>query len=308
MGSQLSRRHHYNPKMLLKNFCDDDGRLWMGERTGGRIFSSTPQDAFVKRDLNRSYDFPPAPISGKEEEFLNSIKASDKYEQMLSRLEGEAAPVVQKVIEQARHKQFPQLSPEDSNTLKRFILATERRTPESQKRIAAGKSFEDAFWEAVVASAENGPAPGLPERAAFYRAPLIAKLKDKVQATVNAGFAAGDRPRERDKEEQVCRETGLYVAVIHTPGRGFVIGSHGLAIVQSPYGNDPAEGPWLPIAHDVAVGLTFSPGRELLILLDRSRDRIIKSINSASVAKSQRIAGRSKDLVRALIKERQRKN
>ena len=74
MGSDRSHRHHYIPKMLLKNFCDDDGRLWMGERTGGRIFSSTPKNVFVIRDLNTSYDFPPAPISGKEEEFLDSIE------------------------------------------------------------------------------------------------------------------------------------------------------------------------------------------------------------------------------------------
>ena len=272
------------------------------------FFPVHPKMPSSKETSIGAIDFPPAPISGKEEEFLNSIKASDKYEQMLSRLEGEAAPVVQKVIEQARHKQFPQLSPEDSNTLKRFILATERRTPESQKRIAAGKSFEDAFWEAVVASAENGPAPGLPERAAFYRAPLIAKLKDKVHATVNAGFAAGDRPRERDKEEPGLPRDRV-IRCGHSHARKRILSSVAMALPSSnlPMGTIRPRDLGLPIAHDVAVGLTFSPGRELLIPLDRSYDRIIKSINSASVAKSQRIAGRSKDLVRALIKERQRK-
>ena len=305
MGSPRSRRHHSNPQMLLKNFCDDEGLLWMGERTGGKIFSSRPKNAFVINDLNTSYEFPRVPRSGNKEEFFGSIEKSDKYEQTLSQIESEAAPVVQRVIEQVRHKRFPQLSGEANKKLKRFILTAARRTPESQKRIAAGKSFDEVLWNILKVEAEKGILPKLPDRAVFDRNPDIVELKDMVRSNVNAVYAAGDHPRERHREEQFCRETGLCVAVVCMPKRGFVIGSHGLAIVQHP--NDPAQGSWLPIAHDVAVKPTYSPDREYLLPLDRSNDWIIKSINNASIAQSQSIAGRSKDLVRALIKKYQRR-
>ena len=300
MGSHRSRRHHYIPEMLLKNFCDDDGQLWVSDRTAGKIYRSTPRNVFVRRDINTSYDFSPAPRSGKKEEFFNAIEAGDEYEQILSQIESEARPAIQKVIKHARCKQCPQLSPEDDKTLKRFILAMARRTPESQKRISSGKKFDDVLWKTLESMAEKGNIPGLPEKAIFDQDPHIAKVKDMVKSNVNAVYAAGDHPRERDREEEFCFKTGLGIMVICMPKRGFVIGSHGLAIVQSSQGNAATRGSWLPIAHDVAVGPTSFPDREFLHFLDRSRDGIIQSINGASAAQSQIIAGRSEALVRAL--------
>lgn len=211
MGSPRSRRHHYNPQMLLKNFCDDGGLLWMGERTGGKFVSSTPKNAFVINDLNASYNFPRAPRIGDKEEFFGSIEKSDKYERLLSLIESEAAPVVWRVIEQARRKQHPQLSEEDAKKLKRFILAMARRNPESQKRIATGKSFDDVLWNILKVTVEKENLPGLPERAVFDQDPDIAELEDMVRSNVNAVYAAGDHPRERNREKRFCPETGLYV-------------------------------------------------------------------------------------------------
>lgn len=306
MGSSRSQRHHSNPKMLLKNFCDDDGLLWMGERTGGEIKHIAPSNAFVINDLNTSYLFPRG--LRNEEKFLGAIKKSDQYERLLSQIESEAAPVVQRVIEQARHKRCPQLSGEDDKKLKRFILAMARRTPESQKRIAADKDADEVVWNILKKmEAKKG---NLPDRDVFERNPFVAEVKEMVIANASAMYAAGDHPRERDREEQFCCKTGLYIVVICMPKRGFVIGSHGLAIVQSTYGNDPAEGCWLPIAHDVAVRPTLFPDNRVggkLLPLDHSNDHIIKNINNASTAQSQRIAGRSKALVYALIKEWQKR-
>ena len=172
--------------------------------------------------------------------------------------------------------------------------------PRISKAHNTRQEFDEIFYDAATATAEKESYSGLPERAAFYHDPRIAKLKDMVGANVTARFAAGSHPRERKMEEQFCRETGLGIAVICSPKRGFVIGSHGLAIVQHSQGNARVQGSWLPIAHDVAVGTTSFPDREFLLSLDRSRDGIIKSINGASAAQSQIIAGRSEALVRAL--------
>ena len=144
MKSNLSRRHYYIPKMLLKNFCDD-GRLWVGDRTNKQIYPSTPRKEFVEKDLymRSSID---VPESYDEKEWLGDITMSDEHEKTLSQIESAAAPAIRRIIEQARCNQCPQLIPEDSNRWKRFMLAIARRTPESRARVVPDKSFDDIFY------------------------------------------------------------------------------------------------------------------------------------------------------------------
>ena len=301
MGSSLSRRHHYIPQMLLRNFCDDDDRLWVGDRTRGRVFQCRPEGVFVKRDLNMKYSFDSVQSGYGYKEFLSSIDMSDEYERTLSRIESRAAPVVRKIIQQARCNRCPQLAPEEGNHWKEFVLAMARRTPESQKRVASDRSFDDIFYEAAVAVAKKENYMGLPDRASIFEDRRIAKLRDLVKSNADARFAAGDRCSDHKETERFSRETGLCIAVIRARKRGFVIGSHGLAIVQASHQNEPGQGAWLPIAHDVAVSSTPFPDRETLVFIDKESDRIIKRINKASGAQSQMVVGRSEGLVRALL-------
>lgn len=301
MGSSLSRRHHYIPQMLLRNFCDDDDLLWVGDRTRGRLFQCGPEGVFVKRNLNMKYSFDSVQSGHGNNEFLSSIDMSDEYERTLSQIENRAAPVVRKIIQQARCNRCPQLTPEEGDNWKGFVLAMARRTPESQKRVASDRSFDDIFYEVVMATAKKDNYMGLPDRASIFEDLRIAKFKDHVKSNADARFAAGDHCSDRKETERFSRETGLCIAVIRAPKRGFVIGSHGLAIVQDSHQNEPGQGAWLPIAHDVAVSSTPFPDRETLVFLDRESDRIIKRINKASVAQSQIVAGRSEALVRSLL-------
>lgn len=298
MGLNLSRRHHYIPKMLLKNFCDN-GSLWVGDRTNEQIYRCTPENVFVIKDLymRSSID---VSKSYNEKESLRDITMSDEYEKTLSQVESDAAPAIQRIIEQARCNQCPQLIPEDRNHWKRFMLAIARRTPESRARVMP-ESFDDIFYEAAKKVAEKDSYMGLPNKDSFYSDPHISKLKDIIKSNNDAMFAAGDHPFGREEVERFCRERGLYAVVIGMPNRSFVIGSHGLAIVQSSYKNDPAQGSWLPIAHDVAITPTSIPDKEYFYRLDRNSDLIIKRINRASAAQSRIIAGRSKALIRSLM-------
>lgn len=299
MRSNLSRRHHYIPKMLLKNFCDD-GTLWVGDRTNKKIYQCTPENVFIKKDLymRSSID---VPESYDEKEWLSDIIVSDEYEKTLSQIESDAAPAIRRIIKQVRCNQCPQLSPEDRNHWKQFMLAIARRTPESRARVMP-ESFDDIFYEATKKVAEKDSYMGLPDKDSFYSDPRISKLKDIIKSNNDAMFAAGDHPHGQEEVERFCREAGLGVAVICMPKRSFVIGSHGLTIVQSSYKNDPAQGSWLPIAHDVAITPSSFPDKEYLYRLDRDRDRIIKRINRASAAQSRIIAGRSKALISSLMR------
>lgn len=46
-----SRRHHYVPRLLLRRFADPGGTLWVYDLVNGRIFSSHPSSAGVKKQL-----------------------------------------------------------------------------------------------------------------------------------------------------------------------------------------------------------------------------------------------------------------
>ena len=231
-----------------------------------------------------------------------SAVIGDGPEKTLSQIESDAAPAIRRIIEQARRNQRPQLSPEDSNHWKRFMLAIPRRTPESRDRVKPDKSIDDIFYEAAKKVAKKENYMDLPDKGSLLSDSRISKLRDTIESNVDAKFATGEHPHTREDVDRFCRETGLSVVVIGMPNRSFVIGSHGLAIVQSSYKNDPAQGSWLPIAHDVAITPTSIPDKEYFYRLGRDSDLIIKRINRASATQSRKIAGRSKYLISSLMR------
>lgn len=299
MKPNLSRRHHYIPKMLLNNFCDN-GSLWVGNRTNNKIYPCTPDKVFVKKDLYMKYSLD-VPKSWDKNKYLNDLTMSDEYEKTLSQIESDTAPVIRRIIKQARSNQCPQLNSEDRKHWIKFMLAMARRTPESRARIMPER-FEDTFQKAIKKVAEKEGFFGLPDNDSFYSDPSIVKIKKILKSNNDGMFAAGVYPFGREEVDRFCREKGLYVVVISVPNRSFVIGSHGLAFVQSSYKNDPAQGSWVPIAHDIAVSATSSPDKESILRLGRDSDQIIERINRASVAQSQIFAGRSKALIKSLMR------
>ena len=83
------------------------------------------------------------------------------------------------------------------------------------------------------------------------------------------------------------------------PKRSFVIGSHGITVVEQRGQRES----WLPIAYDVAIKFTPYPNKGgSLLRLDRNDESIIKTINQSTVAGSRFIAGRSKALIESLMR------
>ena len=302
MGANNPAKQHYIPRFLLKQFLDESGRLWVHDKDRRKTYSTSPRKAFVQRDLYTTFGFAHIPKDTDPEAFLQSMTKDYTYEteRFGTNLEGNVAPIVSRIIQKARSGQLPRLTEREAAYWKRFMLAIARRTPESQRR-ATSISGDDAFYEALKARAEAENYK-LPDQESLYRDPRIRKLMERVLANVNAKFAAGDSPREKLEEDRFCRETGLCVAVIRDPGarNGFLIGSHGLAILQGGPLGDSIDGSWLPIAHDVAVLATSAPDKEFLLDLGSARRRVVEAINAASYTQSRIVAGRSEELVRSL--------
>ncbi len=286
MGANRPKRHHYIPEMLLKNFCDDSGFLWVGDQKRRKHYQANPTNVFVKSNLYARHDF-------------SRATESYEYEDSLSKIESKAEPAISSLIEQVRCGRYPRLDPALDDHLKKFVIALARRTPESQERVASAKD-RDVFYEVSKALADKQnydlPAPEI-----LYQDPRIRKLKQRIESNANASFAAGDRPNEKNEAERFSREIGWGIARICLPKRSFVIGSHGLTFVER---DGPIKGSWLPAAYDVAVQFTAFPDRGFMLVLDRNNESIINVINRATAAQSRIIAGRSETLVRSLMRKR----
>lgn len=176
------------------------------------------------------------------------------------------------------------------------MLLMARRTPESQQRLMASKSFEDNYYEVAKELAEEQNYP-LPDKDTLFQDIEVIRLAQKIEHNVDARFAAGDDDRLFQEEGKFCRETGLWIAGIGIPKRSFVIGSHGITIFKM--GED--EHSCLPISHDVVVLASSYPDEETLVTLARGEDWLIKKINAATANQSRWIAGCSKQLIHSLM-------
>ena len=262
-------RDHYVPQMLLKHFCDSDGLLWVVRKGQDQPFQTTPRKVFAEKDLNTKHT--PVAIPTRPGWTFHRDRSS---EHILAQIEGAAADPIRQVITNARKQRLPQLGPDPQDALKRFFFAMARRTPESQKRVRTPDA--EARHELYVQLSRDAESQGvtLPSEGDFYENPVVGQLMDQLFRNADASMAAGTIPSVRRFEDRFFKTRALAVLAITQPKRSFIVGSHGIAIVQ---GMPP--GSWLPIASDVAIAYHDDHQGEKIGFLDTRHDKVIRAIN-----------------------------
>lgn len=282
---------HYLPQMLLRHFCSRDGRLWVARKGQDQPFRTKPRRVFAENDLNTQH-IPVANPDGTGWTFRRDRSSEDA----LTQIEGAAADPIHQVIMSARKQRHPQLGPDAQDALKRFFFAIARRTPESQKRIRtphAEARHELHVWLSRKAESEGVP---LPSEGDFYAIPGVRELMDQLFRNADARMAAGMIPSVRRLEDQFFKTRALAVLAITHPKNGFIVGSHGIAIVQ---GLPPSS--WLPIASDVAIAYHDDNQSEQIGFFGTQDDKVTRAINDASANNSTMIAGRSRQLIAGMM-------
>ena len=294
MRTNNPRGNHYIPQMLLKRFCTPNGQLWVNN--GFKVYPDNPQNAFKQRDLNATRNVIP---SLSEQRY--TVELTYEHEDTLSKIEGDAEPAIERIIEQTRGRRLPKLSPKQQDAWKKFYLAMDRRTPEAQVELWPAPAHEDAFYEEFQRFAEK-EGIRIPEKEHLLQIGGIADQAKLIGQNTNAGFSAGNHTILQEKESHFIKSAGLIVAVISFSTKRFVIGSRGLAIVEDSHYRDLMKTSWLPVAPDVAIGATNNPDIETIVYFDNNRDgvRRIDAINHAMAARSWAIAGASKELVQSV--------
>ena len=262
----------------------------MGNQRAGDVYNQRPRNAFVRKDIYTKRPYHEDGTPGYE------------YEHLLSGIEHNAAPVIDKVVTAARRQEQPELSPREKADFQRFVFALARRTPESQTRVAQGLTSDD-YYDIFRAHAEkNGFAWSL-GRDAFHAHAGMTKYIERLQHNINATFAAGDDPRMAVEEKRFATETEVRFVVIHGSEDSFVIGSHGITICKPVSVSPFLAGTVLPLAYDVLAHVTSRPRRTGLLFLgnDRPSMSLIHAVNRTTASQSETIAGRSQDLIRSLL-------
>lgn len=139
MGGNRPKRQHYVPRLLIKNFLNQDGRVWLGDTGTGRVFCTGPGNAFVDSEQYTRYGFGP---DAEEKDY--------RYEEAISNLESEVGPVVAEIVDSVRRRRPPKLSGREVCAIQRFILLQARRTAESRRRVSSRRDPDGVFFEAAA--------------------------------------------------------------------------------------------------------------------------------------------------------------
>ena len=120
----IPRRQHIIPQMLLKRFSDPDGYLHVFDKRfpDKGIQKRTPKNLFVERDL-----FTIVEDSG--------IKDFSVEADFLSRLEGQAGEVIEKIVRAARKRKLPSMSSKETRIFAEFFCILFFRLPEINEEI-----------------------------------------------------------------------------------------------------------------------------------------------------------------------------
>ena len=186
MIASRPKGQHYIPKMLLKSFCNSEGALWVGDTKTKRVWRTKPCNAFKIKHLYTRNTFAEGTGDLPDKDY--------RHEESLGRLEDIVAPIIKNAVTQVRDRRCPLLSSEEDSTLKEFMFAMARRTPESQQRVIATREFGEIFYQAARTIAERERYP-LPEKKELYESIEVLRHVDQVRRNVFARFAAGEDER-----------------------------------------------------------------------------------------------------------------
>ncbi len=281
----ISRRNHYIPQMLLRNFVDNNGLLHCYNKKSDmkKIFSSHPKNVFLETDLYLTKD-------------QNNV-ISEGLEKYFSKLEGYTAEIIKKIVASVRKLEKPNLTVQEKEIWNMFFYYQWKRVPDKFRQfIPSSEDFEKEtieilkVFEKKHGSLEEDKRPNIKDPNWQERI-LQGAI---VQALASPGSTA----------QTILNQKGLGFLFISKANKSFVVGSN--PVLRLTYKgqsnlNDSSIEIWLPISHDIVVGPSaFQPDDERIIEFNDHEK--IRYFNECVLDQSTSIAGRSIELITSLTK------
>ena len=277
-----AKKHHYVPRSFQERFAGSDLHLW--------FYDKRERDFGVRRKpiarLFREWDL--YTVVGPD-------GARDRAtETRLSVIEGKAAPILDRVVGEARLGQASTFSERDREALSAFFIAQFRRSPDLHSTVAGRRHVDAAVAEIAAEWEAAGQALPGDQRSAVESEGLSKRIRGNLIAANAADPLL--------TASAAMMQRGFVTSVIRLPRRSFVLGSTPFARFMSRQRRqdlgDPGSELWLPIAHDVALCSHGLPGPSRLLEIVRDND--IRKVNGNIVRASTVFASASRELVEAL--------
>ncbi len=268
-------RHHYIPRMILRNFTDNKGRLHCFYKPAGKIFSTTPDNVLAESHLYTRQD-----ASGRSDVSV---------EKKLSHLEGRAQPVIEKIVHAARKRKKPALTSSEKEAWDEYFCSQLRRLP------AARESLPDA--ELVAEHLDKFEEEIRPLQPAEREEFSVPKLQRKI---IHNAWVPIIVARQGELLE-VLQDKGLVIGFIENARKSVVTGDNPIIEIASQGRTSlhlPEVERLFPLAHDTIVTPGLPAGNEKLVVLDNTG--YIRQINEEILNKSNVIVGRSHALIESL--------
>lgn len=272
------KKHHFVPQMLLKRFCDDDGKLWYFNKRAPHIgvASSFPQTIFYEKHFYTLEE--------------GGVKDTS-LETYFAQLESAANAVLEKICIAARAGRKPGLTTSEKKVWDLFFYFQWKRTPDSINSAMSYVEFEKSLAESVAEFEQRFRLLTEDERQRILSEAGKKRLRENVRVK-----AIGD---PGSVVQTVLNNMGICIAVVHKPNKSFIIGSKPVVKLTPPDETrlgQPGVEAWLPIAADVAVCAIPERGREIVMTLDN--DKWLRGFNAAILRESTLVAGRSEILIK----------
>lgn len=279
------KRHHFVAQMLSRRFTDDSGRLYFFDkrRPEKGVLYSKPINVFVEGELYTQYH-----TDGQKDVSV---------EKMLANVDDAANAVLQRIIDAARTRNVPNLTVSERSVWDVFLYQQWKRVPDFLQSIMTPAELDQHLQDSLQMFEQDIRPLTKEERERLNDPDVLDQIRHSARAKA---VAYGG-----EEVLNTLADKGLNVALISTPNKSFVIGSHPVVKLTYPGRSnldDPSVEVWLPIAHDVAVMVGFSGGSErFLEMKDHSH---IRYINEAMFRQSTVVAGRSRALIVSLASAR----
>ncbi len=293
MPQKEPTRHHYVPRMILRNFVDEHGLLHCYRKDDEAQFSSTVGNAFVKNRLYAKHDT------------IRRRKDASKESELARSVEAPADLVVRKILRCARRGQEPCLTEAEKEAWDFFFCVQMRRTLALREVIDNEKMVDWARRETIKVL---GPFSEEDEKE--FRAEM--GTPERRRSAVDNAWIDVLLARN-DPLFGTLRNKGLLIVVLADLEIGFVIGSDPV-VPMIPYGStleDEDASNLFPIAPDVLVACYGPSGSEELVTWHKGPDarEMVDALNSEILANSLIVASSStKYLNRLLNRQREQHN
>ena len=275
---------HFNAKMSQNRFTDEKGRLYFYDKRVPEkgVLQSIPEKLFRVKHLHTQY--------------LDSGEKDFSVEHELSRLEGKANEVIDRIVEKARSGKVPYLTSQEKKTFDKFFYFQWKRVPDFLNERLPDHEVDKVILDGIEchkAAGEELP----PELQNIKNDPrTMSRIRHNIKAK-----AIGE-----PSEESLRRlaEMGLIVMAIYAPNDSFIIGSRPILELRAPEqssDSDPSD-MLLPLAYDVAAQpYYFSHLSKEQVELTTANSGFIWEVNKAIMEQSTAIAGRSYELIASLV-------